>query len=231
MSFLLKKMLLLLSIALVIVTFPQKSYGEEQIVFSGSQANAFDRAMEIEDLSKRTLIYGNFSVKGQRDFFQVKAQKGETVNIEMAIPQVDALNTFRPSFFLVGPDLPTYDELPFFLPLSSDYGAYKVMPSEQEKDYLDPMTGNLYWITQAFQYPITTTGDYYIIVYDEKKQEGKYLLKIGQKEEKYFYQALLQPINFLAFRSWYNPLQVLIPLALIAMAGLIFIINIIKRKH
>ncbi|KAB2954621.1 hypothetical protein F9B85_02810 [Heliorestis acidaminivorans] len=203
---------------------------EEKIIFSGSQATSFENAILIESLQEPTTIFGNFSSQGQSDFYLIKAQKGEQLLLEMSIPQISRLDSFRPAFFVVGPELPNNHDFPFVLPLPSEYKTYQVLPAEREKARIDSFSGNSYWITQAFQYPIPDDAEYYIIVYDEKKQEGKYQLRIGTSQEKPFYRILTNPIDFLALRAWYNPIQVLIPTGLFAMAMMVFLVNILKRK-
>ncbi|MBC9783136.1 hypothetical protein H1S01_01270 [Heliobacterium chlorum] len=219
--------LMALCIFVLVCTLP--AYADEPL-FSAQRYTALQKAAPLS-LVQSQIIYGKLFYAGQTDYFRVQGKKGDLLLFELAIPRRGGLETFRPSVAVIGPGLPMVSLDTSYCVIPNGLGAHIVEPSLREREITDPMTGCDYWLTQVFQFRLPSDADYYLAVFDKEGKPGKYSLQVGVPEERSIAQGLKHPVQVLQVRAWYNPTQLLVVMAFVAMAmGLFFIGWLAKRQ-
>ncbi len=120
------------------------------------------------------------------DVFLFKVGK-KPVNIyaELIVPVVDDYyEDFVPWFALLGPDLPSINQtVPFTIP--AGYGGIimeNVDPGEPRETFFEPFGGKSYYEGPVLDETLSTTGEYYLCVWDPFHQGGDYVFTIGKGE-------------------------------------------------
>ncbi|MZP28135.1 hypothetical protein GTO91_00150 [Heliobacterium undosum] len=182
-------------------------------------------------LDRSTRIYGRLFHAGQTDYFTVHGQSGDELRLEMAVPQLDGLEKFRPSIAVIGPGLPMDARDGAYFTVPNGLGAHVIEPAARERDFDDAVSGARFWLTQAFQFRLPAEADYYIAVFDKSGERGKYVLHLGLPEETGILTAFQRPIQFFEIRAWYHPTQLLAVTALAVMAVAVFFAGWLGRKR
>lgn len=124
------------------------------------------------------VLYAELRTPKQLDTIRFTGRKGETVLLQLGIPQIASLKDFRPQAALIGPGLPSEVTLPFGLPPGSGAMVYAFDPKES---FFEPFTRTSSWTGKRFEASLPANGEYRVVVY-AAEGTGKYWLAIGEKE-------------------------------------------------
>ncbi len=139
---------------------------------------------ELPDPQISWAIYGRLTDPSEIDFYRFEAQAGESLFIQMTIPVIAGLEEFEPSFALVGVGLPS-DEAASPTALLSDQGIVTVADDgSPPRLFYESFSGRQYWMRQEVRINAPQTGTYYVLVWHPQGEVGKYVLVVGDVEQR-----------------------------------------------
>lgn len=118
-------------------------------------------------------------------WFTFEAEAGETLYLELGVPEIEGLASLRPRMALIGEGLPEPPEnatLPFELPEGHGVLVYDTADVPPEL-FQEHFTGTSSWKFEAERPELPTTGRYYLVGYLPPEVYGKFWMAIGTKEE------------------------------------------------
>ncbi|MBM7556762.1 hypothetical protein [Halanaerobacter jeridensis] len=134
--------------------------------------------------------YNRLTKPNDADYYRFQAQQGDKIFASLLVPEIDRLKGFNPDLALIGPGLdsdyarlsPT--EIAAKLNFSTDEGVIIKQYSKSTSEvFFEPFTQTSYWQKQKLIITAPTTGTYYLTVFSNKEEVGKYVLAIGQQEQ------------------------------------------------
>ena len=168
-----------IALSLLIIISISPVYGHKLIAHDESHRD-FDNALKIPDHMISWAIYEDLGVN-EAKFYSFEAKKGDPFYASIVIPKMNALENYSPTLVLVSPeDIQNNDD---------DFNSLanaKKFPYESNfpgNEFYEPFGQVTYWERQEIKMEIPMDGKYFIIVLDEKNQEGKYSLAIGTIED------------------------------------------------
>ena len=176
-----KKVLALL-LALAIVS-ASPAYGHKLISHDDSH-RSFASALHIPDHKISWAIYENLGAN-EAKFYTFDAKKGDSFFASIVVPKISGLEEYSPSLLLLN------DEETMSNNADSD-SLEKFQLKTQKSLYEGTFPGNefyepfgqvTYWERQEIKTNLPYDGKYFVVVMDEKNQDGKYSLAIGTIED------------------------------------------------
>ena len=161
-----KKILMVLFVIGIISFGP--AYGHKLISHDDAHRD-FESALEIPDHKVSWAIYENLG-ENEAKFYSFDAVKGDSFYASIVVPNIPELEEYAPSMMLMDSQM-QFKEKVFF------EGNF---PSTE---FYEPFGQVTYWERQELKTEIPADGKYFIIVMDEKNQNGKYSLAIGTIED------------------------------------------------
>lgn len=120
----------------------------------------------VRDATVSTAIYSTLT-RGDRDYFQFEAQAGQSILLDITIPQIEGLATFAPTMWLYGPGIAA--------------SGYEIPPAPA-REFFEPFSQTSYWDRQEEQVAITQAGTFTLVVSHPTGTAGKYVFVIGTRE-------------------------------------------------
>jgi hypothetical protein len=161
-----KKILMMLFVIGIISFGP--AYGHKLISHDDAHRD-FESALEIPDHKVSWAIYENLGAN-EAKFYSFDAKEGDSFYASIVIPKINGLEYYSPTLILVG---------------NGDF-VNKKIPYEEGfpgNEFYEPFGQVTYWERQELKTEIPADGKYFIVVMDEKNQNGKYSLAIGTIED------------------------------------------------
>ncbi|MEM7331590.1 MAG: hypothetical protein AAF490_05835 [Chloroflexota bacterium] len=140
----------------------------------------FEAPWRIADVSVSTAVYATLDRSSDIDYYVFSANQDQTIQIEMTIPQVVGLEAFAPTMALIGPGLPEAN-LPEAVKIADGHGAIIIEPTDATEFY-EPFGGQYYWDRQEDRIPAPETADYFVAVWHEDGEIGRYVFVAGARE-------------------------------------------------
>jgi hypothetical protein len=173
---------LLLALA-ALLAFPLAAEAHKPLWGPSSIASR-DAALPISDPEISWAAYRELKQPGQVDYYTFNAAQGTKLYAQITIPRINGLENLNPTYALVGPGLPAPTaKLPFKLKPAEGAVIVRYTGSLPGQVFDEEFTQTQYWIHQEYSTTAPQAGTYYIAVWDETGQIGKYVLAIGEKEE------------------------------------------------
>ena len=144
------------------------AYGHKLISHDDAHRD-FESALEIPDHKVSWAIYENLGAN-EAKFYSFDAKEGDSFYASIVIPKINGLEYYSPTLILVG---------------NGDF-VNKKIPYEEGfpgNEFYEPFGQVTYWERQELKTEIPADGKYFIVVMDEKNQNGKYSLAIGTIED------------------------------------------------
>ena len=144
------------------------AYGHKLITHDDSHFD-FESALQIPDHKISWAIYEDLGTNDAK-FYTFDAKKGDSFYASIVIPKIEGLERYSPTLILMG----------------NENGVNKKIPYEGDfpgNEFYEPFGQVTYWERQELKTEITSDGKYFIVVLDEKNQDGKYSLAIGTIED------------------------------------------------
>lgn len=177
------KRLLRLIVLIVMLGVP-RSAAAHNPVYAPDNTHEWETALELPDPQISWAIYGRLTDPSEIDFYRFEAQAGESLFIQMTIPVIAGLEEFEPSFALVGVGLPS-DEATSPTALLSDQGIVAVADDgSPPRLFYESFSGRQYWMRQELRINAPQTGTYYVLVWHPQGEVGKYVLAVGDVEQR-----------------------------------------------
>src|SRR6056297_3720717 len=148
---------------------------------AGTRANP----IIVSDHKISWAAYNTLDSNKDVDYYQFEAEKGDNIYASIVIPVIDRYKNFTPDFALIGPNLENdyaglkKDEINAKLEIQSGEGVIVKRYQGQRTDvFFEPFTQTKYWEKQETTIKAPTKGTYYLAVFSNQNQEGKYVLSI-----------------------------------------------------
>lgn len=162
--------------------------------------NTRTNPIEINDHKISWAAYNTLDGSNDVDYYQFEAEKGDNIYASIVIPVIERYKNFTPDFALIGPNLEndnaglTKDEIESKLEIKSGEGVIVKRYQGQRTDiFFEPFTQTKYWEKQEATIKASIKGTYYLAVFSNQNQEGKYVLSIGRREQWGFNDLIRMP--------------------------------------
>ena len=134
--------------------------------------------------------YNSLNSANEVDYYQFEAEKGDSIYASIVIPVIDRLENFSPQFALIGPELDNdyaglnQKEIEDRLEIKAGEGVIvKNYTGQRTETFFEPFTQTTYWEKQEATIIAPTSGKYYLAVFSNQNEQGKYVLSIGRREK------------------------------------------------
>lgn len=137
----------------------------------------------VADASISTAVYATLDTRTDVDYFTFRAEAGQTVQLEITIPQIEGLADFDPTMAVMGEGLqsvPSAVSLPNQIESSFERG--EIIPPTLAEPFFEPFSGTSYWDRQEIRLTMPATGEYTVAVWHESGAVGRYVFVIGTQE-------------------------------------------------
>lgn len=145
-----------------------QAFAHKLIQHDDSHTN-FDMALKIPDHSISWAIYENLGTN-EAKYYTFDAKKGDPFYASIVIPKIQGLEEYAPTMIIMNSEMNFREKIIF-------EGNF---PSNE---FYEPFGQVTYWERQETNFLIPHDGKYFIVVLDEKNQQGKYSLAIGTIED------------------------------------------------
>ncbi|MFN8499467.1 MAG: hypothetical protein U0641_16580 [Anaerolineae bacterium] len=142
-----------------------------------------DNPFVVRDPSVSTAVYATLDRPTDTDYYVFEGAAGDSILLEMTIPQIVGQDDFAPTLALIGPGLPAA-ELPSGI-AQPDAAAGAVIlppPTGAPRPFFEPFSRTSYWRRQTERVVLPASGRYTVAVWDPAGQVGRYVFVIGDRE-------------------------------------------------
>ncbi|MBT3743089.1 MAG: hypothetical protein HN808_05205 [Thaumarchaeota archaeon] len=171
------KIIILLFLIIIISTSP--AYGHKLISHDDSHRD-FDSALVIPDHKISWAIYENLGAT-ETKFYVFDAKEGDSFYASIVIPKLEGLENYSPSIILMNDEMFNGENIPSNI--ESNIQKFLYEGDYPGDEFYEPFGQVTYWERQEVKTIIPADGQYFILVLDEKNQNGKYSLAIGTIED------------------------------------------------
>jgi hypothetical protein len=171
------KIIILLFLITIISTSP--AYGHKLISHDDSHRD-FDSALVIPDHKISWAIYENLGAS-ETKFYVFDAEEGDSFYASIVIPKLEGLENYSPSIILMNDEMFNGENIPSNI--ESNIQKFLYEGDYPGNEFYEPFGQVTYWERQEVKTTIPEDGQYFILVLDEKNQNGKYSLAIGTIED------------------------------------------------
>ena len=163
-------------------------------IFSDRAATDADTAVMIAEPAVSQVIYREITEKAPQVWLALDAEAGFELFIQVGVPVLDRLRSFRPAMVVIGPGLP---EKPLLIPVPKGNGAANFATDDVKapRFFHEHFTGTDSWILRSETVTLPRTGRYYVVAYTPSGQTGKLWLSVGTKE-------VFGPADLTEFGEW-----------------------------
>jgi len=164
---------------ILVIVSTSPAYGHKLISHDDSHRD-FESALQIPDHKISRAIYENLGTN-EAKFYSFDAKQGDSFYASIVIPKITGLEEYSPSFVLMDATVFENDSTSFENQLNTEKFLYE--GNFPGNEFYEPFGQVTYWERQEVRTQIPSDGKYFIVVMDEKNQEGKYSLAVGTIED------------------------------------------------
>jgi hypothetical protein len=150
--------------------------------FSEGSARDAQSALQVKDHTLSQVVYHAVTEAAPRLWLTFEAKEGQSIYLQLGMPALDRLKTYRPAMALLGPELPAL-EAPFPIPEGLGGRLWTTESVTDPRFFHEPFTGTDSWILMEQTVAAPADGRYYAVAYVPSGQPGKLWLAIGQRED------------------------------------------------
>jgi hypothetical protein len=163
--------------------FPLTTFGHQGL-YEAKDATGFEDAIVLPKPDISYAVYMRLSNSADIDFISFQVDGPMEVKVSLLVPQRPEFLDYYPAFSIVGPGLPApQEELTFSLPAGLGAVVMRSDPSAEREKFYEPFSMTRYYRGFAvFDQEISTTGTYYIVIWDPEGESGDYVVTYGEKE-------------------------------------------------
>ena len=155
------------------------AYGHKLISHDDTHRN-FDSALQIPDHKISWAIYENLGTN-EAKFYSFDAKQGDSFYASIVVPKISGLEKYSPTLVLM--DATAFEDSNTFFESQLNTEKFLYEGKFPGTEFYEPFGQVTYWERQEVRTQIPSDGKYFIVVMDEKNQEGKYSLAIGTIED------------------------------------------------
>ena len=168
---------LIIGIFVLIVFSSNPAFGHKLISHDDSHID-FETALQIPDHKISWAIYENLGTN-EAKYYTFDAKEGDSFFASIVVPKISGLEEYSPTlFFIESAMFENQSALSQISPMKFPYEGE--FPG---REFYEPFGQVTYWERQEVEMIIPNDGKYFIVVADEKNQNGKYSLAIGTIED------------------------------------------------
>jgi hypothetical protein len=156
------------------------AFGHRPIFTQESGANP-ETAVPFGDPDISQVVYRELTPSQPQVWFTVSVPKDFDLFVQIGVPVINRLQSFRPSLALIGPGLAAV-KLPFSIPEGMGGVVFSTKEVEQPRVFYEHFTGTESWILRSESIRLSEPGRYYLVVFNPEGQEGKFWVAIGRRE-------------------------------------------------
>lgn len=183
-----------ISLMLATLLFLPRAADAHMPYLSEGQYGSRESAFEVEDPDVSSVLYHPVNCDSLQLWMTFQAEAGYPLVAQLGVPELERLESYRPSLALVGPGLPVQDEeLPFEVPEGLGVEVWHSEGSEP-KYFFEEFTDTESWIVLDIQaYALPAAGRYDLVAFVPSRQTGKLWLTIGTLED---FTSITEPQEF-----------------------------------
>jgi hypothetical protein len=136
----------------------------------------------IDDPTISTAVYATLALPSDVDYFAFDGQSGQSILLEMTIPQIEGQEAFAPTMALFGPGLDFNGEPGSIEQPAGDGWLVLPPPVGTPPEFYEPFSRTSYWERQSQRVTLPANGTYVVAVWHEQGDLGRYTFVIGDKE-------------------------------------------------
>jgi len=196
-------------------------------------------AYEIENPEKSWAIYTSLEYEDTGDYYSFTRASGERIRVSVILPESPSESGFRPSLAILGPGLPSEENVPVNIELPPGYGTLLLNNEPPVEAEFEPFTPGWYYELGVLDTYANQDGTYYVVVYTINHQEinshehrnTNYALVVGYLESFTLPELVLIPYSTQEIYSWegQNRIIVFLPLVLVIIIGTVFLYHRSRR--
>jgi len=164
---------------ILVIVSTSPAYGHRLISHDDTHRD-FDSALQIPDHKISWAIYENLGTN-EAKFYSFDAKQGDSFYASIVIPKITGLEKYSPSLVLMDATVFENDSTSFENQLNTEKFPYE--GNFPGNEFYEPFGQVTYWERQEVRTQIPSDGKYFIVVMDERNQEGKYSLAVGTIED------------------------------------------------
>ncbi len=168
-------------------------------IFTDVSGSGPDKAVVVEEPEVSQVIYRELTGTTPQLWLALDAEKGFKLFVQIGVPVIDRLKTFRPSFAVAGPGLPSVT-LPFQMLKGSGGKLFSTEKIKKPRFFHEHFTDTDSWILRSETIELPASGRYYVVAYSPSKKTGKFWLSVGRKER-------FGVADLLRFGEWKRKIQ------------------------
>ena len=136
----------------------------------------------VKDPTISTALYATLESRDDVDYYTFDGRKGQSILLEITIPQIAGQELFAPEMALLGPGLGA-SELPGRVIVPAGFGQ-RLIPAltGPAQVFNEPFSRTSYWERQSQRVTLPADGRYVVAVWHATGEVGRYVFVIGDKE-------------------------------------------------
>ncbi|WP_437609652.1 hypothetical protein WMF20_00395 [Sorangium sp. So ce834] len=152
-----------------------------EIFFDYGDHSSAEEALEFSGLHLSRIVYSELGCPSRPVWLTLDAAQGETLRVQLGVPEMDALRRERPSLALLGPGLPRAAALPFKAPAGLGARLFST-PSEHAPEVVrEPVTGARSWLLLELQMEVPETGTYHLVAWSPEARRVRLWIALGDE--------------------------------------------------
>jgi len=138
-------------------------------------------AVQLSSPDVSQVVYGDMPLAHPSLWVAVDVPAGTDLYVQLGVPVIERLRTYRPQLAILGPDLPSLD-LPISVP--SGLGGMLVVTTSigDAPIFHEPVTNTDSWILGDATVHLPSAGKYYIVAWSSSIIDGKAWIAVGTRE-------------------------------------------------
>ncbi|HEX2573087.1 MAG TPA: hypothetical protein VH877_26300 [Polyangia bacterium] len=142
--------------------------------FTSTENRDAAHALPLPDTRISRVVYAELPCDVRAAWVSVLGQAGTSLALQLGIPVLDELMSYRPAVALVGPGLPPAPSgLPFEVPAGQGALLFATNRVETPKRFHEEYSNTDSWVLLETTQPLPSTGKYYLIVFDPTGPLGR----------------------------------------------------------
>jgi len=151
-------------------------------MFSDRSGLGPDTAVPVSRPEVSQVIYRELSAETRQLWLSLDADAGFGLYVQIGVPVLERLRSFRPAVLVVGPGLGQVLS-PVALPEGTGGIDLRTDDVANPRFFHEPFTNTDSWILRSETVTLPAAGRYYVVAYHPSGEGGKFWLAVGQKED------------------------------------------------
>lgn len=155
-------------------------WAHRPVGIGGDIGKDLEHAVEVEDITVSQVVYRKISSDLPQVWMTFDGRAGDFLDVQLGIPEIERLETYRPAVAVIGPGLPEVD-VPFNFPDGLGGQIFESDTKHPERFY-ESFSDTHSWILGNLPLTLPEDGPYYVVAYHPENIEGKLWVALGKRE-------------------------------------------------